>query len=137
MSEQAQAAKRRGHVDGVIERIRLYFEEHARERDPSKRRGPARGDEALVVGVYGPWGCGKTRWLRTIESGILADEEQRRTAGVLTVPVLFNAWQFEREPHLIIPLLKTAEARVRAELDALVARAGSSAGWIYGELDQA
>ena len=100
-----------------MRRIELYFEEHAQEKDRQQRRGPARGDEALVVGVYGPWGCGKTRWLGEIKAQV----RPRTASGSLTVPVMFNAWQFEREPHLIIPLLKTAEAQVQARLEHLVA----------------
>ena len=30
----------------------------------------------------------------------------------LTVPVFFNAWRYEKEPHLIVPLLKTAQMRL-------------------------
>ena len=70
-----------------------------------------------MVGIYGPWGCGKTTWLRRIEArvrGRTPAAEARR----ITVPVFFNAWQFEREPHLVVPMLKTAELSVRQFLEA-------------------
>jgi hypothetical protein len=49
------------------------------------------------VGIFGGWGSGKTTLMRTIEKRL--DEK--------TVTVWFNAWRYEKEEHLIIPLLDT------------------------------
>lgn len=65
--------------------------------------------DTLTVGIYGDWGSGKTSMMRLMEQHVIkatrADDEgeQHRVA----VPVWFNAWQFEREEHLIIPLIAT------------------------------
>jgi hypothetical protein len=112
------------YVGALCVRLDRYFEVSA-QAVPSGRAadGAARGDQALVIGIYGQWGAGKTTWLRALEQRVTHEQRARlantNTTTVLTVPVLFNAWQFEREPHLIVPLLKTAEARVAAALAAL------------------
>jgi hypothetical protein len=49
------------------------------------------------VGIFGGWGSGKTTLMRKIEN--LLDEK--------VVSVWFNAWRYEKEEHLIIPLLDT------------------------------
>jgi exonuclease VII small subunit len=52
----------------------------------------------FAVGIFGDWGSGKTTLMRAIEERIAA---QRDTM----LPVRFNAWRYEREEHLIVPLL--------------------------------
>jgi len=49
------------------------------------------------VGIFGGWGSGKTTLMRAIENQ-LNDK---------IVSVWFNAWRYEKEEHLIIPLLDT------------------------------
>jgi hypothetical protein len=51
----------------------------------------------FAVGIFGSWGSGKTT---------LMQEIQRRLATAV-VCVEFNAWRYEREPQLLIPLLDT------------------------------
>ncbi|MEO3690254.1 P-loop NTPase fold protein [Roseateles paludis] len=78
-------------------------------------------EPALVVGVFGEWGSGKSRLLTSVE-----DELRRRDAArpeaeratALTVIVPFNAWRYEREEHLLVPLLRVAEQQLRKALDA-------------------
>lgn len=53
----------------------------------------------FAVGIFGGWGSGKSTLMEEIEQLISQD----RTAMV----VRFNAWRYERESHLIIPLLDT------------------------------
>jgi len=111
------------YVGALVHRLERYFEAQQMVGGPDERalHGPSRGDQALVVGIYGPWGCGKTTWLRRIEGKVrerpLRSVNEEGGPGRITVPVFFNAWQFEREPHLIVPLLKTAEASVRRYLE--------------------
>lgn len=77
---------------------------------------------ALVVGLMGEWGSGKTLHLRHIRQDFedrlrphfSGDQSQEKA---LTVPVFFNAWRFEAEEHLIIPLLKTTQQRLRRLAD--------------------
>ena len=52
----------------------------------------------FAVGIFGDWGSGKTTFMDAIARHLSDDS---------TVAVEFNAWRFEREPHLLIPLLDT------------------------------
>lgn len=56
----------------------------------------------FAVGVFGDWGSGKTTLMEAIERELLDDDD------VLTV--WFTAWRYEREDHLIVPLLDTIRA---------------------------
>jgi predicted KAP-like P-loop ATPase len=57
----------------------------------------------FAVGIFGDWGSGKTTLMRAIGARIESDE---------TIPVWFNAWRFEKEQHLIVPLLDTLAAEL-------------------------
>lgn len=59
-------------------------------------------DPRFAIGIFGGWGSGKTTLMRAIEKKATAP----RIAGSV-VPVWFNAWRYEREEHLIVPLLDT------------------------------
>jgi KAP family P-loop domain len=51
----------------------------------------------FAVGIFGSWGSGKTTLMRAIWARIEDRDD--------VIPVWFNAWRYEREQHLIIPLL--------------------------------
>jgi KAP family P-loop domain len=68
----------------------------------------------FAVGIFGSWGSGKTTLMRTIERRLAGDD------GVVTV--WFTAWRYERDPHLIVPLLDVLR-------EALDKRAQSDSGW--------
>lgn len=55
----------------------------------------------FAVGIFGGWGTGKTTLMTAIKAALPAD-------GVVVVD--FNAWRFEREPQLLIPLLDSIRA---------------------------
>jgi len=67
--------------------------------------------EPLAVGLFGEWGSGKTHQLKLIQQKILERpinlEDKQDTFPQITIPVFFNAWRFEKEEHIIIPLFKT------------------------------
>ena len=52
----------------------------------------------FAIGIFGGWGSGKTTLMGAIKTALPAE-------GLITVD--FNAWRFEREPHLLGPLLDT------------------------------
>ncbi len=60
-------------------------------------------DSPITIGVFGNWGSGKTSMMRLMKQ-IVDDEGRGDNAAVA---VWFNAWQYEREEHLIVPLLAT------------------------------
>lgn len=79
--------------------------------------------EPLSVGIFGVWGSGKTYILKGIKEEINTRQEQNIVLWDSTkeneefekidelkpiiVPVFFNAWRFEKEEHIIIPLFQT------------------------------
>jgi KAP family P-loop domain len=73
--------------------------------------------EAFVVSLYGEWGIGKTHCLtelnrvytQALAAALNSNSAQPLT---LTVPVMFSPWRFEKEDHLIVPLVKTIQARL-------------------------
>lgn len=105
----------------------------------------AGGDDALVVGIYGAWGSGKTTVLRALgerfeaaatstaeRTGRPEDEPEAgsESSNSLTLPVLFNAWRYEKEEHLIVPLLKTAEKVVLRWHKEHASRSEKTWGWL-------
>jgi hypothetical protein len=79
----------------------------------------------FTVGLYGAWGTGKSSLLRALERKLDSKASP-------TVPVFFDAWRYERESHIIVPLLyeigeetnkqgfKAASGIVKRTLSALV-----------------
>ena len=55
----------------------------------------------FAIGIFGGWGSGKTTLMKAIKSALPVDT---------VVCVDFNAWRFEREPQLLVPLLDTIRA---------------------------
>ena len=55
--------------------------------------------DSITIGVFGEWGTGKTSLMRLIHQKV--DEDKAAAA------VWFNAWQYEKEEHLIVPLTAT------------------------------
>ena len=51
----------------------------------------------FAIGIFGDWGSGKTTLMQAIEQELRSDES--------IACVWFNAWRYEREEHLIVPLL--------------------------------
>jgi hypothetical protein len=64
----------------------------------------------FAVGIFGGWGSGKSTLMEEIERLVMNQQQ--------AIIVKFNAWRYEREPHLIVPLLDT----IRATLSEWAAR---------------
>jgi predicted KAP-like P-loop ATPase len=58
-------------------------------------------DPRFAIGIFGGWGSGKTTLMEAIQRALNPD-------NVVIVP--FNAWRFEREPQLLVPLIDTVRA---------------------------
>lgn len=52
----------------------------------------------FAIGIFGSWGSGKTTLMHSIE---------RKLNPQISIPVNFCAWRYEKEEHLIVPLLDT------------------------------
>jgi hypothetical protein len=57
-------------------------------------------DPRFAVGIFGNWGSGKTTLMRAIRARLSEPPTADRV-----VPVWFNAWRYEKEEHMIVPLL--------------------------------
>ena len=93
-----------GHAQlarAVVKRIQRHF------RTDATRRSAV--EQSLVVGVFGEWGSGKSSLLHAVKQDF--DAQPDEAAPVVTV--FFNAWRYEKEPHLIVPLLKTIQAEIK------------------------
>lgn len=77
-------------------------------------RGP------FTIGVFAEWGHGKTTVLRLAKERV--DQSERADN---TVTVFFNAWQFEREEHPIVPLIATILGAIEEKKEKL-RRAGKA-----------
>lgn len=60
-------------------------------------------DCPITLGIYGNWGSGKTSLMRLMKQIV----EQEGVGENAAVAVWFNAWQYEREEHLVVPLIAT------------------------------
>lgn len=58
-------------------------------------------EDTITIGVFGEWGTGKTSLMRLIKKQV---EEDKSVAAVW-----FNAWQYEKEKHLIVALMATIQ----------------------------
>ena len=71
------------------------------------------GDDPLVIGIFGEWGAGKSHLLKLVyrlaqdqSARDIADRIVRAPTHVegelpltVTVPVMFQPWKYEHEPH--------------------------------------
>ncbi|HZI78749.1 MAG TPA: P-loop NTPase fold protein [Vicinamibacterales bacterium] len=91
----------------VLERISTYLAQTTRP-------------EAWVVGVFGEWGSGKSTLLAEIARHFpnVPIEKPDDTAPI-TLRIEFNAWRYEREEHLLVPLLRTIERTLDDYADAI------------------
>lgn len=59
---------------------------------------------SLVVGVFGEWGSGKSNLLQLVHDDFNRQQQADNPLPVIVVP--FNPWRYEKEEHLLVPLLK-------------------------------
>ncbi len=63
--------------------------------------------DPITIGIFGDWGVGKTSLMRLMHTKVHKSDT--------SVPVWFNAWQYEREEHLIVPLTATIAKELSKE----------------------
>jgi len=110
-------------VDEPTEDPVLGFDIYARALAEVVRNSTPR----FAVGVFGQWGTGKSTLMKTIR------KELKRDPSIVTV--WFNAWRYEREEYLIVPLLDTIREHTDAWVDELRRQAEADAAR-KGALDQ-
>jgi formylglycine-generating enzyme required for sulfatase activity len=73
-----------------------------------------KADASLVIGIFGEWGSGKSNLLQLVHDqfGELPQREEKKEGEKKAPPVIvvpFNPWRYEKEEHLLVPLLKTMQ----------------------------
>lgn len=75
-----------------------------------------RDSASIVVGIYGPWGDGKTSVLNLIEHVLDRDER--------TVPVRFNPWRLGSETEMFVGFFETLAESIDAKMTTGAQRIG-------------
>lgn len=65
---------------------------------------------SLVVGVFGEWGSGKSNLLQLVHDDFNRQQQGEKPQPVIVVP--FNPWRYEKEEHLLVPLLKNIQLEI-------------------------
>ena len=65
----------------------------------------------VTVGIFGSWGTGKTSLMQIMHENLENHEFKDRV-----LPVWFNAWRFEKEENLVVPLLLTIHEAVHSRI---------------------
>lgn len=58
----------------------------------------------FAIGIFGPWGSGKSTLMKAIRTDVAKGDD--------VVPIWFNAWRYEKEEHLIVPLLDSLREQI-------------------------
>ena len=66
-------------------------------------------DPHFTIGIFGKWGSGKTTLIKKLESTLKSEYPTK------VLPVLFDAWRYQREEHMLMPLLNTLSERLKQE----------------------
>ncbi len=78
-------------------------------------------DASLVVGIFGEWGSGKSNLLQLIgEDFAKTMQARQKNESEDNAPpvfvVAFNPWRYEKEEHLLVPLLKTMQLSIERQI---------------------
>lgn len=58
----------------------------------------------FAIGIFGPWGSGKSTLMKAIRTDVSTSDD--------VVPIWFNAWRYEKEEHLIVPMLDSLREQI-------------------------
>jgi KAP-like P-loop domain-containing protein len=82
---------------------RLGFDRYASALADAIRGGQP---PQFTIGIYGPWGSGKSSLLNAIMRNLETDPD--------ILPVFFDAWRYERADHIVVPLLHSVDRAIQA-----------------------
>lgn len=114
MSKDSDSKVKLGHgklARSIVRRLERHYE---KDEDLGV-------ENSLVVGIFGEWGSGKSTLLNEIGAQFekLSEGDLLSERSTVTVPVRFNPWRYEKESHLIVPLLKVTQATLKKHLDSI------------------
>jgi hypothetical protein len=58
----------------------------------------------FTVGIYGPWGSGKSSLLNAVARRLSEEPE--------VITVFFDAWRYEQAPHIVVPLMNAIYSQI-------------------------
>ncbi len=70
-------------------------------------RGILSSEPRLTIGIFGPWGKGKTTLLDTIAAELERERKKRRSRKSMVIR--FDAWRYQNEAHMAVPMLETLQ----------------------------
>jgi energy-coupling factor transporter ATP-binding protein EcfA2 len=108
-------ARRKVLIDSPTQRPALGYQEIA----GAFAELIAYSEPKFAIGIFGGWGSGKTTLMQAIARRLKSRSE--------IVCIDFNAWRFEREPHLLVPLLDTIREELGNRAMELASRANELA----------
>jgi formylglycine-generating enzyme required for sulfatase activity/Cdc6-like AAA superfamily ATPase len=65
-----------------------------------------RNKTPIVIGIYGPWGSGKTTLMETVKSELKKKEYQKRSIYRGCKTVWFQAWKYAKEEEILAALIE-------------------------------
>lgn len=101
--------------DTLCRLIHQYLGRATEKDRPEDWEGP--GGHAFVIGIHGPWGCGKSTLMSMIREKLKPKKEKQegQVPGLLVVD--FHAWKYNEREELWRALLSRVVARAREALD--------------------
>lgn len=89
----------------------LGFQEYANALADAIRGGRP---PQFTIGLYGTWGSGKTSLLHAVFEKLSEDDSS-------VIPVMFDAWRYEKTDHIVVPLLHKIHNKVEKSGDKNIA----------------
>lgn len=118
--------------------LRLLCDEPVREQDDLGYETLAKAIAGIcistpgpfTVGVFGEWGSGKTSVMRLAQRYVELAQQPKRDV----VTVWFDAWQYEREEHPIVPLVGSIVLAIESRKEGLAQKASDAANRLLNVL---
>ena len=110
-------------VDRFVDRLARIPRLHNTAEDDNTCYG------TFTCAVYGPWGSGKTSFLRLVQQAI-------RTESPGTITVWFEPWRYENEENLIVPLIVEMVATLHQQALVSIDETRESSGQIVSRIRQ-
>jgi hypothetical protein len=70
-----------------------------------------RASPPITIGIYGGWGSGKTSLMKILYNKLDGSKNRERV-----FPIWFNAWRYENERSLVVPLLYTIRDQINLRI---------------------
>ncbi|MDL1975967.1 MAG: SUMF1/EgtB/PvdO family nonheme iron enzyme [Deltaproteobacteria bacterium] len=120
-----------------VKSVKFGFEHYA--RTIAELIANKKNKTPLVIGIYGPWGSGKTTLMETVKSYLESDVYEAREIYRKCKTVWFQAWKYDKEDEILAALIeeilraikkdKSSADRIKGELEEVMNRTGIPKGF--------